>query len=363
MSEEAIHGRIDRISSYFSREMLIGAWASVQNLVAFKKRPQNLHNENQFAEELEYTVVEKADIHEDVEEMEDTVLNEGENVSDAEEEKTDIFTKLEEAGLSIQLLSPPMPVAVLLIVLKTIPTCLILAVGITNFVLSIILGNFKPGLLLFPFMLAPFALSELMNLIKFLGLGKRGLTPSAIFNSFFDEYDDGMSLLLHDSPKALNIWQKISYLNNNVQDVNKEELVETLVEAPKQYFNPDEEAIRNAPEFSNWIAGKLVISLIIDLVGVLSVGIPIIGDVLDIAWAPVSGYIIHSLYGVTMISWLGVVEEILPFTDIVPTATIAWVYTYGPYLPAWTIRFSRQMQDGTFTNPFEGRILNKLKLF
>jgi len=257
--------------------------------------------------------------------------------SDAKEvEPKDLFSSLEEAGVKIQHLSPPIPVSIALVALKMTPTCLILWFSLVNFLFSLVSGSFKPGLLLFPMILIPFA-------TKFLGIGKRGWTAGTILSSISNDYTDGMSLLLHDSPRALDIWQKIAYINDTVKGVSKEELVDALVESPKHYFNPSEETIANAPDFSGWIAAKLVISLIIDFLGVLSVGVPVIGEVLDVAWAPVSGYIIHSLYGVTMLSWLGIIEELLPFTDIVPTATIAWVYTYGEHFPAWTVRMSRNL--------------------
>ncbi len=55
------------------------------------------------------------------------------------------------------------------------------------------------------------------------------------------------------------------------------------------------------------------------------------GELADIAWAPVSGYLITRMYpdksgrigGV-----IGFLEELIPGTDFIPTFTLMWLYTY-----------------------------------
>jgi hypothetical protein len=76
------------------------------------------------------------------------------------------------------------------------------------------------------------------------------------------------------------------------------------------------------------IWSRLVVSIIIDIVGVVShIG-------LDWVWAPIQTILIMALYETTIPSakYVSFVEEILPFTDIVPTATIAWFIQHGRYL-------------------------------
>jgi len=76
---------------------------------------------------------------------------------------------------------------------------------------------------------------------------------------------------------------------------------------------------------------KLFISLIIDIIGTSSELIPIVGEISDVAWAPLAGYILKSLYGSDVVLILEVVEEILPFTDFLPLATICWsIETFAP---------------------------------
>lgn len=69
---------------------------------------------------------------------------------------------------------------------------------------------------------------------------------------------------------------------------------------------------------------KLIGSIAIDLVGMGTYAIPGIGEVADTIWAPISGVLIYLMYKNAGLAAVGFVEEILPGTDIIPTATIAW---------------------------------------
>lgn len=78
-------------------------------------------------------------------------------------------------------------------------------------------------------------------------------------------------------------------------------------------------------------ARDLVLSIILDLIGMSSFLIPFLGEIGDIAWAPVAGFLMARLYKGTSGKMAGVVtflEEILPFSDFIPTFTIMWFYTY-----------------------------------
>jgi hypothetical protein len=70
---------------------------------------------------------------------------------------------------------------------------------------------------------------------------------------------------------------------------------------------------------------RLLVSLLVDIIGTSSEVIPIVGELSDIAWAPVAGFVLRALYGSNVVLVLEVVEEILPFTDFLPLATICWV--------------------------------------
>jgi hypothetical protein len=76
---------------------------------------------------------------------------------------------------------------------------------------------------------------------------------------------------------------------------------------------------------------RLAASLLIDLIGSSSYLLPFVGEGADIAWAPVQTILIMAMYDRTSpnLKYVSFVEEILPFTDIVPSATIGWLAQFG----------------------------------
>ena len=72
---------------------------------------------------------------------------------------------------------------------------------------------------------------------------------------------------------------------------------------------------------------NLGICIIMDLIGMASYIIPGWGEIADLVWAPISGFVFYKLFGgrFGMIGGvLDFLEEVLPFTDIIPSFTIAW---------------------------------------
>jgi len=72
---------------------------------------------------------------------------------------------------------------------------------------------------------------------------------------------------------------------------------------------------------------SLFFCILMDLIGYASYGIPVIGEVADLFWAPVSAAIFFFAFG----GWKGAVggagnfiEELLPGTDFIPSFTIMW---------------------------------------
>lgn len=75
----------------------------------------------------------------------------------------------------------------------------------------------------------------------------------------------------------------------------------------------------------------LFLSLFFDAIGMLSFAIPFIGEFSDVIWAPIAGFLMTWLYKGRIGKIAGVIEfldQILPFTDIIPTFTLTWIYTY-----------------------------------
>lgn len=76
---------------------------------------------------------------------------------------------------------------------------------------------------------------------------------------------------------------------------------------------------------------KLLISLGMDALGMLSYTIPVLGEGVDLVWAPLSSFVLSRLYKgrVGQVGALvNFIEELAPGLDLVPTFTLTWVYTY-----------------------------------
>ena len=106
----------------------------------------------------------------------------------------------------------------------------------------------------------------------------------------------------------------------------------------------DDDLIYNPgdPMANMW--SKLLLSLAIDSIGSASYMLPVVGEVLDVVYAPIQTVTIMAMYD--YVSWwlqyLSFMEEILFWTDVVPSATIGWFLEYVPLL-----LFSND-KDGTF---------------
>src|SRR6187455_632274 len=71
----------------------------------------------------------------------------------------------------------------------------------------------------------------------------------------------------------------------------------------------------------------IAICIAMDLLGMVSYVFPGLGEFWDIIWAPISAFIFNKLFGGRLGrigSVLNFLEEIVPFTDIIPSFTIAW---------------------------------------
>lgn len=73
---------------------------------------------------------------------------------------------------------------------------------------------------------------------------------------------------------------------------------------------------------------RIWLCIILDLVGMSSFFFPLVGEFSDLIWAPLSALIFNYLFGGRLGKIGGVlsfIEEIFPFTDFIPSFTIAWV--------------------------------------
>ena len=75
----------------------------------------------------------------------------------------------------------------------------------------------------------------------------------------------------------------------------------------------------------------LILGLLFDGIGMLSFSVPFLGDFSDVVWAPIAGFLMTWMYKGKIGKIAGIfafLEEIIPFTDIIPSFTLIWIYTY-----------------------------------
>lgn len=71
--------------------------------------------------------------------------------------------------------------------------------------------------------------------------------------------------------------------------------------------------------------------ILFDIIGMSTMAVPLVGPFLDIIWAPFAAKKMNQMYKGTegkIASVIVFIEEILPYTDIIPTFTLMWLYTY-----------------------------------
>lgn len=72
---------------------------------------------------------------------------------------------------------------------------------------------------------------------------------------------------------------------------------------------------------------SLIFCILMDIIGYATYAVPLLGEIGDIVWAPLSGIIFYASFG----GWKGAIggignfiEELLPGTDFIPSFTIMW---------------------------------------
>ena len=76
---------------------------------------------------------------------------------------------------------------------------------------------------------------------------------------------------------------------------------------------------------------NLFLGIVFDLIGMLSFTVPGIGEFSDVIWAPFAAIALSTMYKGSIGKIGGIiefVEEVLPFSDFIPTFTLTWIYTY-----------------------------------
>ncbi|MBX3256558.1 MAG: hypothetical protein KF862_20650 [Chitinophagaceae bacterium] len=73
---------------------------------------------------------------------------------------------------------------------------------------------------------------------------------------------------------------------------------------------------------------SLFICILMDLIGLATYSLPVLGELGDLIWAPVSALVFFKLFG----GWKGAaggifnfIEELVPGLDFIPSFTIMWI--------------------------------------
>ena len=72
---------------------------------------------------------------------------------------------------------------------------------------------------------------------------------------------------------------------------------------------------------------SLLFCIVMDLIGYATYAVPVLGEVADLFWAPVSAFIFFRTFGGWKGAFGGVfnfIEEILPGLDFIPSFTLMW---------------------------------------
>jgi hypothetical protein len=77
---------------------------------------------------------------------------------------------------------------------------------------------------------------------------------------------------------------------------------------------------------------SLLFCLLMDVIGYATYLIPFLGEFGDLVWAPLSAVLFYQAFGGkrgVVGGLFNFIEELLPFTDFVPTWTITWLLQFA----------------------------------
>merc|ERR1712151_591505 len=80
------------------------------------------------------------------------------------------------------------------------------------------------------------------------------------------------------------------------------------------------------------IWAKLTIAASLDTIGSSTYMLPGLGEATDLIWGPAQAMIVKAMYEGEVppyAHYISAVEEILPFTDLLPSATLLWLRAYS----------------------------------
>jgi hypothetical protein len=86
--------------------------------------------------------------------------------------------------------------------------------------------------------------------------------------------------------------------------------------------------------------------VLMDLLGCVSYTVPLLGEVSDVIWAPLSAIVFYRMFGGTLGTFgslFNFMEELFPGLDFVPTFTFSWVLQR--ITQAWKVQEKVKVQE------------------
>lgn len=156
---------------------------------------------------------------------------------------------------------------------------------------------------------------------------------SEISNGFLSSFTShSLGQLLGSICFALILRYTTDFIWNSIQSTMNPASITYDAEVINVDVNKNSSKDANIP-LDAWF--MLLLCIAVDLAGDASFILPGIGEVEDTIWAPISSFIISKMYGSNILTFIDFSKEILPFTDGLPVAIIAWIIKYKyPTSPA-----------------------------
>ena len=111
------------------------------------------------------------------------------------------------------------------------------------------------------------------------------------------------------------------WITSEVRKIRQEQERKAMAKAAEAASTAAQDKFNSIPKDA-W--AKLVACLVIDGLGDSSFLLPGLGEFSDGVYAPLEAFLLGQLFQSNAISSIGFLEEALPFTDVLPTATLAW---------------------------------------
>ena len=105
---------------------------------------------------------------------------------------------------------------------------------------------------------------------------------------------------------------------NEVRARIEKPVLDKVTEKTREQLTPNTQQVPPGA----WV--QLAGCIALDLVGDASELIPFLGEFTDVAYAPLEAGLIFALFKSPLLGGIGFLEEILPFTDVIPTFCIGW---------------------------------------